>query len=107
MTSHVPAAEQVALLARGAADVHTTEELHERIAASLKTGVLSGIIAQSPALEGALGVEYAYDAVTGQTSLIKKSVSLNNHSINSTNVNQKSTQVFFYSATVHTDGVKA
>jgi len=75
--------------------------------ASLKGGVLSGLIAQSPALEGALGVEYAYDAVTGQTSLIKKSVSLNNHSINSTNVNQKSTQVFFYSATVHTDGVKA
>ncbi|MFZ0059263.1 MAG: hypothetical protein WAL35_04365, partial [Acidimicrobiales bacterium] len=42
-----------------------------------------------------------------QTSLVKKSVSLNNHSINSTNVNQKSTQVFFYSATVNTDGVKA
>lgn len=74
--------------------------------ASLKSRVLSGLIAQSPALEGALGVEYAYDAITGQSSLIKKNVQLINHSISTANVNQKATQQFFYAATVKTDGVK-
>ena len=72
--------------------------------ASLKSGVLNGLIAQSPALEGALGVEYAYFAITGQKSLIIKSVQLDNHSITTKNVNQKATEQFFYSASVNTSG---
>jgi ribose transport system substrate-binding protein len=72
--------------------------------ASLKTGAIDGLIAQSPSLEGALGVEYAYFAVTGQTSLIAKSVLLDNHSITTQNVNQPATEQWFYSATVNSSG---
>jgi ribose transport system substrate-binding protein len=75
--------------------------------ASLRSGVLSGLIAQSPTLEGALAVEYAYYAVTGQKQLIEKNVQFVNHEITTANVNQKSGEQFFYSATINTDGVKA
>ena len=69
--------------------------------------MLSGLIAQSPTLEGALAVEYAYYAVTGQKQLIEKNVQFVNHEITTANVNQKSGEQFFYSATINTDGVKA
>jgi ribose transport system substrate-binding protein len=73
--------------------------------ASLKSGVLSGLIAQSPAEEGMLGVEYAYDVLMGKTSSVQKSVELANHSVNSLNMNQAATKQWFYASTVVTDGV--
>jgi ribose transport system substrate-binding protein len=74
---------------------------------SLQSGVLAGLIAQSPAQEGTLGVLYAYDALTGKTSSVQKSVELPNHSISSLNLKDPSTKQWFYSSTVDTDGVTA
>lgn len=73
--------------------------------ASLKSGVLSGLIAQSPAREGTLGIEYAYDEITGKKSAVQKTVELANHSISSLNINNPSTKQWFYASTVKTDGV--
>lgn len=46
--------------------------------ALLKTGAISALVIQQPAREGQLGVEYAHDALTGHTALIKTSVLLPN-----------------------------
>ena len=44
----------------------------------LKSGALAGLVVQQPALEGKTAVEYGYDALTGKSSKIKKSVVLPN-----------------------------
>jgi ribose transport system substrate-binding protein len=46
--------------------------------ALLKSGAISALVIQQPAREGQLGVEYAHDALTGHTALIKTSVLLPN-----------------------------
>lgn len=44
----------------------------------LKSGAISGLVIQQPALEGRTGLEFGYDALTGHRSKIKKKVVLAN-----------------------------
>jgi ribose transport system substrate-binding protein len=46
--------------------------------ALLKTGAISALVVQQPAMEGQLGVQYGNDALNGDTSAIKASVLLPN-----------------------------
>jgi ribose transport system substrate-binding protein len=64
--------------------------------AALEQGKLVGLIAQQPALEGQLAVQYAVDAAEGKTSAIPKVVSLPNVTI--TTANYKQEEQYFYQA---------
>jgi ribose transport system substrate-binding protein len=62
----------------------------------LKNHTISIIIAQKPALEATMAVEYAYDALTGKTASIQSSVQLPNVTMTTTNINQPSISEWIY-----------
>jgi ribose transport system substrate-binding protein len=66
----------------------------------LKQGVIDILVAQDPALEGELGVQYAYDALTGHKSLIPtKEVLLPNVVITTQDVNNPNVAKYIYKTT--------
>ena len=64
----------------------------------LKSGAISALVIQQPALEGQLGVEYANDALTGHTSLIKTSVLLPNVLVTTAQSRDPSYTKYYYPA---------
>jgi ribose transport system substrate-binding protein len=66
----------------------------------LREGVVNILVIQNPAAEGALAVQDAYDAVTGNKSMIKKSVLLPNVVATQANMNNPSISKYFYSSTL-------
>jgi ribose transport system substrate-binding protein len=63
----------------------------------LKQGVISILVVQNPAMEGKLGVQYAYDALTGHKNLIpKKEVLLPNVIATTQNANNPNISKYFY-----------
>jgi ribose transport system substrate-binding protein len=66
----------------------------------LRQGIINILVIQNPAAEGALAVQDAYWALTGQKSLIKKSVLLPNVVATSANMNNPSISKYFYSSSL-------
>lgn len=64
----------------------------------LKTGAISALVIQQPAREGQLGVEYANDALTGHTSLVKTSVLLPNILVTTAQAGNPSDARYYYPA---------
>ena len=64
----------------------------------LKTGAISALVIQQPAREGQLGVEYANDALTGHTSLVKTSVLLPNILVTTAEAGNPSKARYYYPA---------
>jgi ribose transport system substrate-binding protein len=62
----------------------------------LKNKTISIIIAQKPALELQMAVEYAYDALTGKTAGIQPFVQLPNVTMTTTDINQPSISEWIY-----------
>ena len=62
----------------------------------LKNGTINIIIAQKPALEAQMAVEYAYDALTGKTTGIPASVQLPNVTMTKANISQASVAQWIY-----------
>lgn len=62
----------------------------------LKQGVINILVVQNPAQEGSLAVQYAYDRLTGHTSLIKKNVLLPNVIATTANANNPAIAKYFY-----------
>ncbi|HEX7388712.1 MAG TPA: ABC transporter substrate-binding protein [Acidiphilium sp.] len=63
----------------------------------LKQGVVTTLIVQQPALEGKLGVDYAYDILTGKTADVPKSKLLDNITATTKNANDPDIAKYFYS----------
>jgi ribose transport system substrate-binding protein len=66
--------------------------------ALLKTGAISALVIQQPQLEGQLGVEYAADAISGDTSAIKTSVLLPNVLVTTTEAGGSQYTKYYYPA---------
>jgi ribose transport system substrate-binding protein len=66
----------------------------------LKQGVINILVIQNPAEEGALGVQYAYDYLTGHKSIIKKQVYLPNVVATTTNASNPKISQYFYKSSV-------
>jgi ribose transport system substrate-binding protein len=66
----------------------------------LRQGVINILVIQNPAAEGALAVQDAYWALTGNKSMIKKNVLLPNVVATSANMNNPSVSKYFYSSTL-------
>lgn len=64
--------------------------------ALLKKGQISALVIQQPALEGTLGVQFGYDALTGKTSQIKKSVLLPNVVVTTSQASSPSAAKYYY-----------
>lgn len=64
----------------------------------LKSGDISALVMQQPALEGSTGVQYAYDYLTGQKSKIKSSVELPNVLATTATAGSPSISKYFYAA---------
>jgi ribose transport system substrate-binding protein len=62
----------------------------------LKQGVINILVVQNPAEEGKLGVEYAYDYLTGHKNLIKKFVQLPNIIATTQNASNPNIAKYFY-----------
>jgi len=62
----------------------------------LKNHTISIIIAQKPALEATMAVEYAYDALTGKTASVQSSVQLPNVTMTTTNIGDPSISEWIY-----------
>lgn len=62
----------------------------------LKSNTIQIIIAQKPALEAQMAVQFAYDALTGKTSAIQPSVQLPNVTMTAQNINQPSISKWIY-----------
>lgn len=62
----------------------------------LKQGVINVLVVQNPAMEGALGVQYAYDYLTGNKSAIKKNVLLPNVIATTSNASDPNISKYFY-----------
>ncbi len=62
----------------------------------LKQGVINILVIQNPAMEGSLAVQYAYDALTGHKSQIKKSVLLPNVVATTKNASNPSVSKYYY-----------
>jgi ribose transport system substrate-binding protein len=62
----------------------------------LKNKTISIIIAQKPALELTMAVEYAYDALTGKTSSVQSFVQLPNVTMTSADINEPSISEWIY-----------
>ena len=65
----------------------------------LKSGKISALIIQQPALEGQLGVQYGYDYLTGHRSSIKPSVLLPNVVVTTAQAGSPSVAKYYYSGT--------
>lgn len=66
----------------------------------LKQGVITTLIAQRPAEEGSLAVQYAYDLITGKSAEVPVSKLLPNVSITTAEANNPEYSQFFYSNNV-------
>lgn len=66
----------------------------------LKQGVITTLIVQQPAEEGALGVEYAYDLLTGHASAVPATKLLDNVTATTADANDPAVAKYFYSATL-------
>jgi ribose transport system substrate-binding protein len=66
----------------------------------LRQGIINILVIQNPAAEGSLAVQDAYWALTGQKSMIKKSVLLPNVVATSANMNDPSISKYFYSSSL-------
>jgi len=64
--------------------------------ALLKQGVINVLVVQNPAMEGELGVKFAYDYLTGNKSAIQKNVLLPNIIATTTNANDPNISKYFY-----------
>ncbi|OYW00192.1 MAG: LacI family transcriptional regulator [Acidiphilium sp. 37-64-53] len=62
----------------------------------LKQGVITTLIVQQPAKEGALGVKYAYDILTGHAGKVPKSRLLTNVTATTQNANDPNIAKYFY-----------
>ncbi len=62
----------------------------------LKQGVINILVIQNPAMEGQLAVQYAYDVLTGHSSMVKKSVLLPNVVATTATANQPNVAKYFY-----------
>lgn len=62
----------------------------------LKQGVITTLIVQQPAKEGALGVKYAYDILTGHADKVPKSSLLDNITATTQNANDPNIAKYFY-----------
>lgn len=62
----------------------------------LKKGQISALVIQQPALEGTLGVKYGYDALTGKTKPIKKTVELPNVVVTTSQANSPTATKYYY-----------
>lgn len=62
----------------------------------LKQGVITTLIVQQPAKEGALGVKYAYDILTGHADKVPKSSLLDNVTATTQNANDPNIAKYFY-----------
>ncbi|MHB1304036.1 MAG: ABC transporter substrate-binding protein [Acidiphilium sp.] len=62
----------------------------------LKQGVITTLIVQQPAKEGALGVKYAYDILTGHAGKVPKSSLLDNVTATTQNANDPNIAKYFY-----------
>ena len=62
----------------------------------LKKGQISALVIQQPELEGTLGVQYGYDALTGRTSQIQKSVQLPNVVVTTSQAGSPSATKYYY-----------
>jgi ribose transport system substrate-binding protein len=62
----------------------------------LKAGNIGILVVQDFKTEGQLGVQYAYAALTGDTSTIKKNVALENVIANTANANDPAVSKYFY-----------
>jgi ribose transport system substrate-binding protein len=67
--------------------------------ALLKSGKISALVIQQPALEGQLGVQYGYDELTKKTSAIKKSVLLPNVVVTTQQAGSPSASKYYYTGT--------
>ncbi|MFZ0042540.1 MAG: substrate-binding domain-containing protein [Solirubrobacteraceae bacterium] len=65
----------------------------------LKKGQISALVIQQPALEGNLGVQYGYDALTDKTSQIKKSVLLPNVVVTTQQASSPQWTKYYYTST--------
>jgi ribose transport system substrate-binding protein len=66
----------------------------------LRQGVINILVIQNPAAEGSLAVQDAYWALTGNKSMIKKSVLLPNVVATTANMNNPSISKYFYSTSL-------
>ena len=64
----------------------------------LKQGKISALVIQQPAKEGQLAVEYAADALKGDTAAIKKSVDLPNVLITTAQANSAKAKKYYYTS---------
>lgn len=65
----------------------------------LKSGKISALVIQQPALEGQLGVQYGYDSLTGHKSAIKASVLLPNVVVTTQQAGSASVSKYYYTGT--------
>lgn len=68
--------------------------------ALLKQGVINILVIQQPAVEGADGVRYAYDILTGHKSEVPKSTLVPNVIATTANASSPSISKYFYSSTL-------
>lgn len=66
----------------------------------LRQGVINVLVLQQPAVEGALGVQYAYDYLTGHKAAIPKSVLVKNVIATTATANNPSIEKYFYKSTL-------
>ena len=66
----------------------------------LKSGVINILVIQNPAEEGSMGVQYAYDYLTGHASSIKKSVFLPNVVATTSNASNPKIAEYFYRSSI-------
>jgi ribose transport system substrate-binding protein len=66
--------------------------------ALLKSGAISALVVQQPALEGQLGVQYGNDAVTGDASAVKPSVLLPNVLVTTADSTDSAYTKYYYPA---------
>ena len=62
----------------------------------LKQGVINILVVQNPAMEGELGVQYAYDYLTGNKSAVQKNVLLPNIIATTANASDPNISKYFY-----------
>lgn len=65
----------------------------------LKSGKISALVIQQPALEGQLGVQYGYDDLTAHKSAIKSSVLLPNVVVTTQQASSPSVSKYYYTGT--------
>ncbi|HLI58706.1 MAG TPA: substrate-binding domain-containing protein [Solirubrobacteraceae bacterium] len=96
-----PNAEGVAqaLVATGKKAINVGYDASPPEVSLLKKGQISALVIQQPAKEGALGVEYGYDALTGHSSRIRKRVELPNVVVSAAQADSATARKYYYTST--------